>query len=153
MDVRSHRGVCHPQAVPARNRHLPRHLSWPLTSTDVRTALGEQMSEVKSLSFNQRCCDDGTLLSVYWTPVISSNYGSGYHPSFWSSVRISISPLPATARAAARQALRAHALPELSDWITEARRAPDGWTLTRHQRSWRLAGHATAHSDDGQPFH
>ncbi|MFE0653382.1 hypothetical protein ACFVZH_32915 [Streptomyces sp. NPDC059534] len=138
--------------MPARNRRLPRDLSWPLTTSDIRAALGEQVTSAADLGFDERPHDDGTLLHVEWIPPISSNYGNGIHPTLWSSVRIRVAPLPATERAAARYALRQRALPELAAWIGAAQRAPEGWTLTWHSRSWRLVPGATAYRDDYQPY-
>ncbi|MER7581228.1 hypothetical protein [Kitasatospora sp. NPDC097691] len=138
--------------MPSRNRRLPRGLSWPLTPTDIRTVLREQKTDTVDLDFADRPCDDGTLLHAEWLPPLSSNYGCGIHPSLWSSVRIRVTPLPSTRRAAAREALRQQALPELAAWIDAAERAPEAWTLTRHSRSWRLVGGTTDHRDDGRPY-
>ncbi|MFE9171367.1 hypothetical protein ACFYNZ_17895 [Streptomyces kebangsaanensis] len=140
--------------MPARNRRLPRHLSWPLTPTDIRDALGEQEAEAAELSFADQLVEDGTLLYVWWIPPRVSNYGNGFHPSLWYSVQITVCPLPATERAAARHTLRQHALPELRAWIDTARQAPESWTLTEHWRSWRLTGGGAAvvHSDDWKPY-
>ncbi|MFG1808165.1 hypothetical protein [Streptomyces sp. NPDC049040] len=138
--------------MPSRSRRLPRDLSWPLTATDIRSALGEQESDLVELRFGNVPYDDGTLLHADWTPPLSSNYGAGVHPSLWNSVAIRVAPLPPGERAAARRILRTDALPELATWIHAARRAPQGWTLTRHSRSWRLAGSITVHRDDRQPY-
>ncbi|GAA2744268.1 hypothetical protein [Kitasatospora cinereorecta] len=135
--------------MPARNRRLPRDLSWPLTPTDLRAVPG---AEDADLWFNNRPSDDGTLLHAEWIPPIRSNYGVGLHPSVWSTVRIRISPLPGTERAHARSVLRSHALPELAAWIAAARRAPEAWILSRHSRSWRLTGGTTTHREDHQPY-
>lgn len=139
-------------AMPSRNRRLPHDLSWPLTLTDIRTALGEQESALTHPDFVDRPYGDGTVLHVEWGPPHSSNYGNGIHPGLWSSVHVHIGPLPAAERAAARQALREHALPELVAWIGAARRASQGWALTRHSRSWRVTGSATVHRDDWKPY-
>ncbi|WP_329561097.1 hypothetical protein [Kitasatospora sp. NBC_01266] len=138
--------------MPARNRRLPRHLSWPLTRTDVQTALGERFAEVDELSFGGHPWGDGTLLHVGWTPVVRANYGSGVHPSRWCRIHVSVCPLPAADRAAARRALQEHVLAELGAWIDNARHAPETWTLTWHSRSWRLVAGAAAHRDDRQPY-
>ncbi|AVV47138.1 hypothetical protein PYK79_19245 [Streptomyces sp. ID05-04B] len=138
--------------MPARNRRLPRDLSWPLTTSDIRAALGEQGADVADVRFVDQPRSDGTLLEVEWIPPISSNYGSGIHPSLWCSVSIRVAPLPSTGRAAARGILREHALPELAAWISAARRAPEAWTLTRRSRSWRTAGSTAICTDDRQPY-
>ncbi|MDQ0964312.1 hypothetical protein QFZ66_008190 [Streptomyces sp. B4I13] len=138
--------------VPARNRRLPRDLSWPLTPSDIRAALGEQVADAADVSFVDQPRGDGTLLHVEWIPPISSNYGSGIHPALWYSVSIRVAPLPSTERAAARSILREHALPELAAWIRAAQRAPEAWTLTRHSRSWRTAGSTAVCTDDRQPY-
>ncbi|MER6563524.1 hypothetical protein ABT300_38535 [Streptomyces sp. NPDC001027] len=138
--------------MPARNRRLPRDMSWPLTASDIRAALGEQVADAADVGFGDQARSDGTLLHVEWTPPISSNYGSGIHPALWNSIRIRVMPLPSTERAAARRVLRENALPELAAWISAARRAPEGWTLTRRSRSWRTAGGAAVSRDDGQPY-
>lgn len=138
--------------MPARNRRLPRHLSWPLTASDVRAALGEQAAGTVALHFDERPHEDGTLLRVEWIPHIASNYGSGLHPSCWNSVRVRVAPLPAAQRATARRVLKAHALDELVAWVEAARSAPEGWALSRRSRSWRPAENATVHRDDEQPY-
>ncbi|WP_407913995.1 hypothetical protein [Kitasatospora sp. NE20-6] len=138
--------------MPARNRRLPRHLSWPLTPTDIRTALGDRLAEVDEVHFDDRPWDDGTLLHVAFTPVVPSNHGNGIHPDRWLRIQVSVAPLPAADRAAARHVLQQHALAELRAWIDGARRAPEAWTLTRHSRSWCLAGSSAAHRDDGRPY-
>lgn len=138
--------------MPARNRRLPRDLSWPLTTSDIRAALGEQVADAADVGFVDQPRSDGTLLHVEWIPPISSNYGSGIHPALWYSVRVRVAPLPSTERAAARGILREHALPELAAWISAAQRAPVGWTLTRRSRSWRTAGSTAIHTDDWQPY-
>ncbi|MEH0448002.1 MULTISPECIES: hypothetical protein [unclassified Streptomyces] len=138
--------------MPARNRRLPRGLSWPLTASDIRAALGEQVGEGADLGFGDHPHSDGTVLHVEWVPPISSNYGSGIHPSLWYSVRIRVAPLPSAERAAVRRVLQEQALPELAAWIRAAQRAPEGWTLTRRSRSWRTAGSAAVHRDDWQPY-
>lgn len=138
--------------MPARNRRLPRDLSWPLTPTDIRIALDTQETDDVDVDFGDRPWGDGTALCVEWVPPTSSNYGAGIHPRWWSTVRIRIAPLPATERAAARHALRQSALPELAAWISAAQHAPEAWTLTRHSRSWRPEGNLTVYRDDQQPY-
>lgn len=95
---------------------------------------------------------DGTALHVEWVPPVSSNYGGGIHPRWWSTAWIRVAPLPATERAAARHVLRQVALPELAAWISAARRAPEAWALSPHSRSWRPAGSTTVYRDDRQPY-
>lgn len=119
---------------------------------DIRAVLEEEAATDIDLGFDNRPRADGTVLHVEWVPPISSNYGGGIHPTLWSSMRIRVAPLAATDRNAARKALRQHALPELADWISAARCAPEVWTLSRHSRDWRTAGHSTVHRDDGQPY-
>ncbi|MFJ1756124.1 hypothetical protein [Kitasatospora sp. NPDC088134] len=138
--------------MPARNRGLPRDLSWPLTPGDLRAALGEGEPDAVDLTFDGRCWDDGTLLHAEWVPPISSNHGGGIHPVLWSSVRVSVAPLPAARRALARRVLRQHALPDLAAWIGALRSAPEARTLSRRSRSWRLVGDAVAHRDDGRAY-
>ncbi|MFF2077984.1 hypothetical protein ACFVXG_24905 [Kitasatospora sp. NPDC058162] len=139
--------------MPSRNRRLPRELSWPLTPTDVRAVLGAQETDAVDLYFSDSTAPDGTLLHAEWVPPLRSNYGvGGFHPAVWSSVWVRVTPLPAAERAAARLALRHSALPELAAWIAAVRTAPEGWTLSRHSRSWRLAGGTTASRDDREPW-
>ncbi len=138
--------------MPARNRRLPRGLSWPLTPTDIRTVLGAQEADAVDLDFGDRLWGDGTALHAEWVPPISANYGGGIHPSWWCTVRVRIAPLPATERAAARHVLREIAVPELAAWISATRHAPEAWTLSRHSRSWRPEGSTTAYRDDLRPY-
>ncbi|MFE3504983.1 hypothetical protein ACFXPX_16785 [Kitasatospora sp. NPDC059146] len=142
--------------MPSRNRRLPSGLSWPLTATDVRDALGvlgAERADTVRLDFDSRPWEDGTLLHAEWIPPVRSNYGTGgFHPAWWSTVRVGVSPLPAAERPTARLALRHGALPELAAWIDATRTAPETWTHSRHSRRWRLAGTATTFCDDLRPW-
>ncbi|SOB85774.1 hypothetical protein [Streptomyces sp. 1331.2] len=138
--------------MPARNRRLPRHLSWPLTPTDLRTVLGETLMDEVHLCFDEPPQHDGTLLRATWNPSITSNYGYNRFPAEQSRVRIAITPLPAGERAHARGLLREQALPELREWLDRARRAPEWWVLTRHSVSWRVTGQEVARREDYQPY-
>ncbi|OKJ16277.1 hypothetical protein AMK19_08260 [Kitasatospora sp. CB01950] len=82
--------------------------------------------------------ESGELLAVEWLPEQRGNYGGGTHPKLWETFMIWVSPLPSARRAAARQALRAEALPALAAWIAAARNAPEGWRAARHSRSWQV---------------
>ncbi|MFJ8475655.1 hypothetical protein [Kitasatospora sp. NPDC094011] len=138
--------------MPARNRRLPRHLSWPLTPTDLREALGARELEAVDLYFGEHPASDGHLLSVLWSPRPSSSYSfGGTRPPWWSHVRIGVGPVPATERAVTRHALQQDALPELAAWITAARRAPEAWTLSRHTRHWHVEDGAVTRCDEGLP--
>ncbi|MGX4733686.1 hypothetical protein [Kitasatospora griseola] len=137
--------------MPARNRLLPRGLSWPLTPTDIRSALVEEDGTTVPLDFGRIAREDGVLLTVEWVPQIRGNYGGGIHPIWWETCRIRVAPLPSARRAAARQALRTEALPALAAWIAAARTAPEGWRSAGHCRSWRVVdGGAVMWLDDGR---
>ncbi|MFF2819537.1 hypothetical protein ACFVT9_28955 [Kitasatospora cineracea] len=138
--------------MPARNRRLPRHLSWPLTSTDICSALGETPSDALRLSFFDHHWTDGTVLQASWVPPIGSNYGAGLPPDWWSSVQITVGPVPSGERAAVRQILREQALPELRDWVDKARNGPEGWVLSRHSIAWQYADQSLYLSRDQQPY-
>ncbi len=138
--------------VPARNRRLPRHLSWPLTSTDVCSALGETPSSALRLSFFDHHWTDGTVLQVSWVPPIGSNYGTGLPPDWWSSVWITVGPVPGGERAAVRQVLREQALPELRSWVEKARNGSEAWALSRHSIAWRYVDQSLHLSCDQQPY-
>ncbi|KDN87065.1 hypothetical protein [Kitasatospora cheerisanensis] len=138
--------------MPARNRRLPRHLSWPLTSTDLASGLGEAPSDALQFDFGSLAPTDGTLLTASWTPPLGSNYGNGPHPRWWSSVWILVAPVPSGERAAARKLLREQALPGLRQWIDEARTGSEAWALSRHTISWKLPGRRLHLSHDGQPY-
>ncbi|QKW23401.1 hypothetical protein HUT16_33805 [Kitasatospora sp. NA04385] len=138
--------------MPARNRRLPRHLSWPLTSTDIASALGEPPSDALRLSFFDHHWTDGTLLKADWVPPIGSNHGAGLPPDWWSSVFITVAPVPGGERATTRRILREQALPELRRWIDDARHRSQAWALSRHSISWRLAGRSLHLSHDGRPY-
>ncbi|MFE2410937.1 hypothetical protein ACFXDE_21585 [Kitasatospora sp. NPDC059408] len=139
--------------MPARNRRLPRHLSWPLTSTDISSGLGEVPSDALQLGFGGLGSTDGIILAASWTPPIGSNYGNGLHPRSWSSVWIIVVPVPSGERAAARRILREQALPELRQWIESARTGSEAWALSRHSIAWKLTGQCLHLSRDGQPYH
>ncbi|MGW6982988.1 hypothetical protein ACWGE1_26715 [Streptomyces sp. NPDC054932] len=136
----------------ARNRRLPRDLSWPLSPTDIRTALGTGETIAVDLRFDDRTWSDGTLLHVEWIPPLSSNYGTGIDPGLWNTVRIHIAPIADIRRGIARLALLRHALPELAAWTYAARSAPEGWALSSHSRSWRFEDRSIAHRDDHEPY-
>ncbi|MEV7599052.1 hypothetical protein AB0O91_16880 [Kitasatospora sp. NPDC089797] len=138
--------------MPARNRRLPRDLSWPLTPTDLREGLGAQEAEAADVYFGELPSDDGFVLLARWEPQPSSNYShSGVRPAWWSPVRIVVAPVPAAERAATRRALRQDALPRLAAWITAARRAPEGWRMAPHDCSWGFRDGAVLHRGDGPP--
>ncbi|MFC9943854.1 hypothetical protein [Streptomyces pratensis] len=131
----------------ARNRRLPRHRAWPLTRTDINECLGSCMGHVTDLGFLTGH-DSGTIvLGAEWVAPNPRKYGRGIHPDM-VGVRIDVHPVDAAERAAIRAVLRAHALPQLHEWITQAIAADESWQLTPHQRRWRLTdGHLT-HRDE-----
>lgn len=132
----------------ARNRRLPRDLAWPLTSTDIGAALGPRMAHVSAARFTARPRDDGTVLRVEWVPALVSNYGVGRMPSHMLGLQITVYPLTAVERAAARAVLQQGALPELDAWICAALQASESWLRVRHGRRWRLADGQLAPHDE-----
>jgi hypothetical protein len=133
----------------ARNRRLPRHLSWPLTTSDISDALGPHMPQIGSLWFRDNPSNDGTLLRVGWVPPVTSSYGVGTGmPAHMQGLQIMVLPLGAADRAAARTILRREALPQLDEWITQALQAPETWLLTRRGRHWQLINGHLAHHDE-----
>ncbi len=63
----------------ARNRKLPRHRAWPLTTTDITGCLGPYMSRVTDLRFLTGP-DSGTIvLGAEWVAPIHRNYGRSMH--------------------------------------------------------------------------
>ena len=131
----------------ARNRRLPRHLSWPLTTSDISDALGPHMPQIGSLWFRDNPSNDGTLLRVGWVPPVTSSYGTAM-PAHMQGLQISVFPLGTADRAAARAILRREAMPQLDEWISQALQAPETWLLTRHGRHWQLInGHLTHHDE------
>jgi hypothetical protein len=133
----------------ARNRRLPRHLSWPLTTSGINDALGPHMTQIGNLGFRDNPSNDGTLLLVGWVPPVTSSYGIGTGmPAYMQGLQIRVFPLGTADRAAARTTLRQDALPQLDEWITRALQAPETWLLTRHERHWQLInGHLTHHDE------
>jgi hypothetical protein len=133
----------------ARNRRLPRHLSWPLTTSDISDALGPHLTQIGSLGFRDKPSNDGTLLLAGWVPPVTSSYGVGTSmPASMRGLQIRVFPAGTAERAAARTILRREALPQLDEWITRALRAPETWLLTRHARHWQLInGHLTHHDE------
>lgn len=131
----------------ARNRRLPRHRAWALTTTDINECLGPYMTRVTDLRFLTGH-DSGTIvLGAAWVAPNPRNYGGGIHPGM-VGFRIDVHPVDATERAAIRAVLRARALPQLHAWITQAIAADETWRLTPHQRYWRLADGHLAHDDE-----
>jgi len=136
--------------MPARNRKLPRHLSCPLTDTDLGDALGPRLTRFGRVLFSTVPNADGTLLRVEWVPALTSNYG-GRMPEHMQGFQIRVLPTRATERAATRAVLRQGALPSLDTWITQALDASETWLQTRHQRRWHLTnGLLTRHDDGGE---
>jgi hypothetical protein len=132
--------------MPARNRHLPRHLSWPLTTTDVNDALGTHLIHVVGLRFLTRN-GSGTMLGVEWVAPEPFNHGRGTHPNA-VGFHIDVIPIASGERAAARAVLQARALPQLHEWITHALAADETWLQERHRRYWKVVeGHLT-HYDE-----
>ncbi|MFC9398138.1 hypothetical protein ACFTWS_34030 [Streptomyces sp. NPDC057027] len=131
----------------ARNRRLPRHLAWSLTTTDIDECLGPHMTRVTDLRFLAGH-DSGTIvLGAAWVAPNRHNYGRGIHPES-VGFRIDVHPVGAADRAAIRAVLRAQALPQLHEWVTQAIAADGTWQLTDHQHYWRLSdGHLT-HRDE-----
>ncbi|WP_329218311.1 hypothetical protein OG352_18720 [Streptomyces sp. NBC_01485] len=131
----------------ARKRRLPRNRAWPLTTTDINECLGTAMAHVTEMRFLSGQ-DDGTImLGAAWVAPHPHNYGRSIHPDS-IGVRIDVHPVDATERAATRAVLRAQALPQLLEWITQAITADETWRLTPHQHYWRLTdGHLT-HRDE-----
>ncbi|MGW6741394.1 hypothetical protein ACWGDX_11770 [Streptomyces sp. NPDC055025] len=131
----------------ARNRRLPRHRAWPLTTTDIDECLGPHMTHVTDLRFLTGH-DSGTIvLGAAWVAPNPRNYGRGIHPDA-VGFRIDVHPVDATERAAARAVLRAYALPQLHEWITQAIAADETWQLTPHQHYWRLTNGHLTHRDE-----
>ena len=131
----------------ARNRRLPRHLSWPLTTSDISDALGPHMTQIGNPWFHDNPSNDGTLLRVEWVPPVTSNYGAGM-PAYMQGLRITVLPLGTADRAAARTILRQEALPQLDEWTNQALQAPETRLLTRHGRRWQLVNGHLAHHDE-----
>ncbi|MGW1880492.1 hypothetical protein [Streptomyces sp. NPDC001975] len=134
-------------AMSARNRRLPRHRAWPLTTTDINECLGACMTRVTALEFLTGH-DSGTIvLGAEWVAPNPRNYGRGIHPDM-VGFRIDVHPVDATERAATRAVLRAHALPQLHEWITQAIAADETWQLTPHRHYWRLTNGHLTHRDE-----
>ncbi|MEV5178032.1 hypothetical protein AB0L10_45195 [Streptomyces flaveolus] len=133
--------------MPARDRRLPRHLAWPLTTADIDECLGPRMSRVSHLRFLTGH-DSGTIvLGAAWTAPHPRNHGHGIHPDS-VGFRIDVHPVDATERVATRAVLRARALPQLRERITRAIAADETWRLTAHQHYWRLADGRLTHRDE-----
>ena len=87
------------------------------------------------------------VLGAAWVAPRPTNYGRGVHPDM-VGVHIDVHPVDAAERAAFRGVLRAQALPQLREWITQAIAADETWRLTPHQHYWRITdGHLT-HRDE-----
>ncbi|WP_033258964.1 MULTISPECIES: hypothetical protein [Kitasatospora] len=135
--------------MPARNRLLPRNRSWPLTATDVRTALGDPMMDGVILSFHEHPSESRVLLSATWNRTVRSNYAYGETPDWWGKVLVGVGNLPSAERAAARELLREQALPALREWTAEAlRRADEPWALRTRQRHWSVLDGRVVHCDE-----
>ena len=135
--------------MPARNRRLPRHLSWPLATSDISDALGPRTAQIGRLWFNTDLNSDGYLLRVAWVPPPTSNYGVGTGmPGYMAGLQINVLPIRSAERAATRNTLRQEALPQLDAWITQALQAPETWLQTRHHRCWRVTDDRLTHQDE-----
>lgn len=134
-------------AMSARNRRLPRHRAWPLTTTDINECLGPCMNRVTDLAFLTGH-DSGTIvLGAAWTAPNPRNYGRGIHPDR-VGFSIEVHPVDATERAATRAVLRAQALPQLHEWITQAIAADETWRWTDHRHYWRLTDGHLVHGEE-----
>ncbi|MFI2763516.1 hypothetical protein ACH5A3_32365 [Streptomyces echinatus] len=131
----------------ARDRKLPRHRAWPLTTTDITECLGPYTSRVTDLRFLTGHDSGSIALGAAWVAPNARNYGRGIHPDT-VGFRIDVHPVDASERATTRAVLRAHALPQLHEWITEAIMADETWRLTGHQRYWRLTEGRLIHHDE-----
>ncbi|MPY31640.1 hypothetical protein FNH09_10205 [Streptomyces adustus] len=131
----------------ARNRRLPRHRAWPLTTTDIEGCLGPLMSRVTDLRFLMGQDSGSVVLGAAWVAPLSRNYGRGVHPDSVGA-RIDVHPVDATERAAVRAVLREHALPQLHAWVTRTIAADETWRLTDHQHYWRLTDGLLTHRDE-----
>lgn len=131
----------------ARNRRLPRGRAWPLTATDIDECLGPHLPRLTDLRFLTGHGSEGIVLGAVWVAPNPRNHGRGIHPDM-VGFRVDVHPVDATGRAATRGVLRAHALPQLHEWITRAIAADETWRLTPHHHYWRLVdGHLT-HRDE-----
>ncbi|MFJ7146981.1 hypothetical protein ACIQVT_02085 [Streptomyces sp. NPDC100445] len=131
----------------ARNRRLPRHRAWPLTTTDIHDCLGPHLDHVVDLRFLTGH-DGGTIvLGAAWVAPHPRTYGVGIHPDM-VGVRIDVLPVDAVERAAVRAVLRARALPQLHEWVARAIAADETWRLTPHQHCWRLSEEHLTHRDE-----
>lgn len=131
----------------SRNRRLPHDRAWPLTSTDINEALGSKLSYVTDLRFLTGHSDAGDAIGIEWVAAESSNYGRGTHPDA-VGFRIDVIPVPKSDRADARTALRAHALPQLAEWIDHALTAGENWRSSNHSRYWSFTGGKVTHRDE-----
>ncbi|MFE9255011.1 hypothetical protein [Streptomyces sp. NPDC006879] len=132
----------------ARNRRLPRHRAWPLTTTDIQQCLGSHMGQVKELKFLTGADSGGIALGAAWVAPSPRNYGRGVHPDMVGFF-IDVHPVGATERATARAVLRSEALPQLRAWVAAAVTADETWRLTPHQRYWRISAGGLTRHDDG----
>ncbi len=92
--------------------------------------------------------DSGTLvLSAAWVAPAPRTYGRGVHPDA-VGIRIDVHPVDAASRAASRDVLRAHGLPQLHAWVVQSLAADETWQLTAHRRHWRLSGGRLTYRDE-----
>ncbi|MEV0735153.1 hypothetical protein AB0I51_04125 [Streptomyces sp. NPDC050549] len=131
----------------ARNRRLPRHRAWPLTTTDINECLGPCPARVAELRFLTGQDSGSIVLGAAWVAPHPRNHGRGIHPDT-VGFRIDFHPVHAAERAATRAVLRAHALPQLRAWIAQSTDADETWHLTPHQRYWRLTDGRLTHHDE-----
>ncbi|MFJ3159841.1 hypothetical protein [Streptomyces kanasensis] len=133
--------------MPARNRRLPRHRAWPLTVTDIHECLGPDLARATDLQFLTGH-DSGTIvLGAAWVAPCPRNHGRGIHPDS-VGFRTDVHPVDAAERATVRAVLRAQALPQLREWITQAIAADETWRLAPHQHYWRLTDGRLTHRDE-----
>ncbi|GAA3001206.1 hypothetical protein JCM13580A_17040 [Streptomyces drozdowiczii] len=131
----------------ARNRRLPRHLAWPLTTTDISECLGPRMTRVRDLMFLSGHDSGPLVLGVTWLAPSRRNYGRGVHPDL-VGFHIDVHPVAATERSATRAVLRAQVLPQLREWVMRAITADETWQLTDHAYYWRMSdGRCTGSPD------
>lgn len=105
------------------------------------------MTRVTDLRFLTGHDSETIVLGAEWIAPLPRNHGRGTHPDM-VGFRIDVHPVQAAARAATRAVLRAHALPQLHEWITQAIAANETWRLTSHQLYWRLTNGQLTHHDE-----
>jgi hypothetical protein len=139
------RAIGYPAPVVGHKEQLRKGHTWPITRRELLGELDElhapHPSRVSRVSDRwdwirqPNWSDDWSLLlNVEYLPFHETSHAP------WSAgnefVDVAFSSVPAEQRAAARRQLFDTVIPQLARWLHDARDAPEGWRILKHEERW-----------------